>query len=45
MDKLCTCGKKMTYHNKDSDDPLVMDIDEVDKSFWYCACGKIIKGG
>jgi hypothetical protein len=38
--KKCSCGKDMKFHDKDSDEPIEIDTDEIDGSFWYCSCGK-----
>jgi ribosomal protein L31 len=37
----CTCGKEMKFHSADSEEPLEIDVDEIEGSFYYCACGKI----
>jgi len=39
--KYCSCGKEMKYHDENSDEPLEMDTDELEGSFWICSCGKI----
>jgi hypothetical protein len=40
---LCSCGKSMKFHDENSEERIELDLDELDGSFWYCDCGKIIK--
>ena len=38
--KTCHCGQKLKFHDGNSDEPITMDIEETEGSFWWCSsCG------
>ena len=38
--KICHCGQQLKFHDENSDEPITMDIEETEGSFYWCpSCG------